>query len=90
VDVQRDFAADGWQIGECWDADGDVVADAASFDYRPVGVLGQQSSAEMGDHAADIVAGWSCGGIDRIIASRACGKNRGVGIVEGHGFLAVP
>jgi hypothetical protein len=44
----------------------------------------------MGDHAPDIVAGWSCGGIDRIIASSAGGKNRGVGILEGHGFLAVP
>ena len=57
VNVQGYFAADGWQIGECWYGDGDVVADAAGFDYGLVGVLGQQSSAEMGDHAADIVAG---------------------------------
>ena len=50
VDVQRDLGAGPGQIGECRHADGHVVADAGRFDDGLVGMLGQQLSAQMGDH----------------------------------------
>ena len=71
VDVQRDFAAESRQVGKCWNADGDVVADAASFNHGLVGMLGQQSSAKVRNHAADIVAVRTCDGA-RLLSSIVC------------------
>src|ERR1700674_4036236 len=62
MDVQRNLAADPGQIRKCWHTDGDIVSDAASFNHSLVGMLGQQSSAQMSNHAADIVAAQARGG----------------------------
>ncbi len=62
VDVQRDLAAESRQIGKCWDADSDVVTDAAGFNHGLVGMLGEQPSAKVSNHAPDIVAVRSCNG----------------------------
>jgi hypothetical protein len=40
-------------------ADGDVISDAGRFDDGLVGMLGQQFSAQMGNHAQAIVAAQS-------------------------------
>ena len=59
VDVQRDLGTKSRQIGESRHADGDVVAHAGRFDDGLVGMLGQQFSAQMGNHAQAIVAAQS-------------------------------
>jgi len=56
MNVQRHFSADGGKIGKRRHADGHVVADAGRLDDGLVGMLGQQLSAEMGNHiSADML-----------------------------------
>ena len=55
VDVQRDLGAVRGQFGKSWDGDVHFVADAGRFDHNLIGMLGQQFSAEMGNHALGIV-----------------------------------
>ncbi len=51
VDVEGGLGTVGWEGGEGGDADGDVVANASAFDDGLVGGLGEEASAEVGDHA---------------------------------------
>ncbi len=56
VNVQGDLAANSGQIGKRRNADSDVVSDASSLDDGLVGVLGQQLSAQMGNHGDSVVS----------------------------------
>ncbi len=48
-------APNAGRVGECWDADRHVVTDAGGLNDGLVRMLGQQLSAEVGNHASDIV-----------------------------------
>jgi hypothetical protein len=64
VDVQCCFDAFAWECGEGGYADGDVVAYAGALDDGLIRSFGEETSAEMSDHAGLIVA-WCESGNER-------------------------
>ena len=56
MNVQGNFCAEGEEVGKRRHADGDVVSNASRFNDGLIGMLGQEFSAQVGDHAGDIVA----------------------------------
>jgi len=57
MNVQGNLGAGRWKLRECRDADGQVVTDPGRFNDGLVGMLSQQLSAQMSNHAPAIVAG---------------------------------
>jgi hypothetical protein len=66
VDVECNFGAFGGERGVGADADGDVVADAGGLHDDLLGLLGEEASTEVRDHALYLtnpsaVPGWHSG-----------------------------